>query len=230
MNENFRRQVESAFAGFSSPLHTGRSSETLRQKPLITKEWLRGAPFITVVDESEEARLFDLRRQGLQTFSFEEKPDKIVVCPSDFEVSEIPITNGHDGSMSVYRVDMRRGRNRLLIAYLGPNAWTSEGHGHPPKLPANDLKDALELETAQTVELDETMSRYPLGMYEYYEKLFGSFKIHHVEGDEGYWAPEFFRVDPGILHQMEGGPDGAIISNVMLNANLYPDELQHIHF
>jgi hypothetical protein len=227
-HEKTRLKVESVMTGFSVPIFASRNSFEPRPRPLVANEWLRGAPFVTVVDISDEGRLLDLKGQGFQTFSFEERPDKLVVCPQDFEVSETPLRAGHDGSMSTYKVDMRKGRNRFLVSYLGPNARTSEGHGHPPRLPGD--ADGMLQDEAAYLELDEMTKRYPKGMYEYYERLFGSFKIHHTPDDEGHWAPEFFRIDPGILHQMEGGPEGAIIFNTMFNANLYPEDLQHIHF
>ena len=101
----------------------------------------------------------------------------------------------------------------FLLNYLGPGILTTY-HVHPQKLTDPEL-----LEEREPI-LDPIIEEYDI--------VYGTGKLHFVEGDEGLLVPSQFSVRAGVTHQMEGGAGGTIFAIVMRNAALYPADLRHI--
>lgn len=225
---------------------TGVSVTFDRPKPIVSKEAESKAIGIFLLDDTLVNRQIT-EAQGMKYFRIEQVPDKIVACESYLEVNLNPLQ--HEGSESLYFIDMFVGDDRILLSYLPPKMLTSELHWHPgeTKMSTNLIaKRPVQKESAaetylrsiatfseenrQHPEVNEIAGESILPpISEDYEILFGKPLIHHSEGDRGYPVPQAFTVESFIRHRMESGEEGSVFAIRMRNAALYPEELQHVH-
>ena len=221
----------------SIPLIHERNENSFPKVPVVTPHYVNNLPSKEVLEDKKQKLIEAVGIPGL-----------LLAVPNFAEVDEIPRI--HPGGSSRYLVEMRLNNDIFMVLTLEPNKLTSIQHFNSHRLPFDMrlnlphdpiIDTFLEPSAKQKTMEDETIPSNSqewhldgegddlLPGIEYYDIVYGLALLHHIEGDEGCPMPKHFYIEPGVNHQMEGGPKGAVFTIRMKYAAIYPPELRHIH-